>query len=211
MQELWAFLFTGFGGFFALISVAVVFGSRRAGVVEQEDRLNFQPWTVGGSNFRPAFGRLESEQARRRRCDAGPRAEKQPMHVVTAVNGSRSLSSQQRGHAYDDPSRPARDHIVMRRRFAYSRGSRRRTRKITDPIAAPIRKDGIHRYHSKTMRPHAEPSRETAAGGVTWNSSRTNTATSMTPAPRRLPRFGPRARAATRPIKAGTTSTTSVR
>ena len=27
LQELWAFLFTGFGGFFALISVAVVFGA----------------------------------------------------------------------------------------------------------------------------------------------------------------------------------------
>jgi hypothetical protein len=27
MQELWAFLFTGFGGLFALISIAVVFGA----------------------------------------------------------------------------------------------------------------------------------------------------------------------------------------
>ena len=78
--------------------------------------------------------------------------------------------------------------------FDYSRGSRRRTRKITDPIAAPTRKDGTHRYHSKTMRPQAEPRREKASGGVTWNSSRTNTATSMTPAPRRPPRLAKRRR-----------------
>jgi hypothetical protein len=49
---------------------------RRAGLVEQENRLNLQPSTVGGSNVSPAFGRFESEQAQRRRCDAGPAKER---------------------------------------------------------------------------------------------------------------------------------------
>jgi hypothetical protein len=155
--------------------------------------------------------RTSRTRPRPARCGgAATKAARNQAHVVTANKWQPFTLIAQGGDAYDDPARSVRGASPCVG-LDYSRGSRRRTRKIRDPIAAPARKDGTHLYHSKSMRPDAEPSRETAAGGVTWNSSRTNTAASMTPAPRILPRFGPKARAATRPIKAGTTSTTTVR